>query len=116
MNSGGLFDISNLRCLSGALGSGVGETASVAFEVTVVHLTNPNGPISEEGVFLVSGLKEVEMVAHGGRVEVVHQHDNVRVVEDLVRVLSLEGMEGSEGGGDRLVVRKDPPASIESVR
>ena len=116
MNSGGLFDISNLRYLSDAPDDGVGETASVAFEVTVVHLTNTNGSVSEEGVFLVSGLKEVEMVAHGGRVEVVHQHDNVRVVKDLVRVLSLKGMEGSEGGEDRLVVRTDPPASIKGVR
>ena len=97
VNNGVLFDISNLRHLSDTLNDGVGETASVAFEVTVVHLTNTDGSIGEEGVFLVSGLEEVEMVAHGGRVEVILQHDNVRVVKDLVRVLSLEGMEGGEG-------------------
>ena len=35
------------------------------------------------------------------------------VVKDLVRVLSLEGMKGSEGDGDQLVVRTDPLAGIE---
>lgn len=62
--------------------------------MTVVDLADANGSIGEERVFLVSGLEEVEMVVHGGGMEVILQHDNVRVVEDLVRVLSLEGVEG----------------------
>ena len=53
------------------LDDGVGETASVVFEVTVVHLTNINESIGEEVVLLMSSLEEAEMVAHGGRVEVV---------------------------------------------
>jgi hypothetical protein len=44
----------------------------------------------------VSGLEEVEMVVQGGGVEVVLQHDNVWMVEDLVRVLGPEGIEGGE--------------------
>jgi hypothetical protein len=46
----------------------------------------------------VSGLEEVEMVVQGGGVEVVLQHDNVWMVEDLVRVLGPEGIEGGERG------------------
>jgi hypothetical protein len=64
--------------------------------VTVVHLADANGSVGEKRIFFVSGLEEVEMVVQGGGVEVVLQHDDVRVVEDLVRVLSLEGMEGGE--------------------
>ena len=90
-----MFEIGNLRHLSDTLNDGVGETASVAFEVTVVHLTNTDESINEEGVVLVSGLEEVGMAVQSGRAEVVLQHDNVRLVEDLVRVLSLEGMEGA---------------------
>ena len=81
------------------LDDGVGETVSVAFEVTVVHLINTNEPIGEEGVFLMSGLEEVEIVVQSGRVEVILQDDNVRIVEDLVGVLSLEGMEGARVRG-----------------
>lgn len=86
MSGGVLFDISNPRRLSDILDGGVGETDSVAFGVTAVHLTNANGSVCEEGVFM-SGLEGVEMAAHGGKVEVVLQHDNVRVVEDLVGTL-----------------------------
>ena len=45
----------------------------------------------------MSDLEEVEMVIHGGGMEVVLQHDDVRVVEDLLWLLGLEGMEGGEG-------------------
>jgi hypothetical protein len=59
--------------------------------VIVVDLADTDGTFNEEGVFLVSGLEEVEMVVHGEQVEVVLQHDDVRVVEDSVRVLGPEG-------------------------
>jgi hypothetical protein len=96
MNNRVLLDISHLRHLPNALDDGVGETTRVALEVTVVHLTDANGSISEERVFFVGGLKEVEVVIHDGGVEVVLQHDDERVVENLLGMLSLEGMEGGE--------------------
>ena len=96
MNNGILFDVSDLWHLPDTLNDGVGETTSVALEVTVVDLADTNGTFDEEGVFLMSGLEEVEMVVHGGGVEVVLQHDDVRIVEDSIRVLGLEGMEGGE--------------------
>jgi RNAse (barnase) inhibitor barstar len=102
VNNGVLFDVSDLRQLSDALDDGVGETTSVPLEVTIVHLADANGTLCEERIFLVSVLEEVEMIVEGGRVEVVLQHDDVRVVEDLVGVLSLEGMEGGEGEGGPL--------------
>ena len=37
VNNGVLFDISNLWHLSDTLDDGIGETASVAFEVTIVR-------------------------------------------------------------------------------
>lgn len=96
MNNGVLFDVSDLRHLSDTLNNTVGESASIALEVTVVQLADTDGTVKEERIFLVSDLEEVEMVVHGGEVEVVLQHDNVGVVENLLRVLSLEGMEGGE--------------------
>ena len=91
-----MLDISNLRHLPDPLNDGIGETTSVALEMAVVYLADADGPVSEKRVFLVSALEEVEVVVHGGVVEVVLQHDDVRVVEDLVLVLGLEGMEGGE--------------------
>ena len=76
MNNGILFDISNLRHLFDTSDDGVGETTRVTPEVTVVHLTDTNGSISKERASLVSGLKEVEVVVHGGGMEVVLRHDN----------------------------------------
>ena len=70
MNDGILFDISNLRHLPNTLDDGIGETTHVTLETTVVHLTDTNGSVGEERVFLVSGLKEVEVVVHGGGTEV----------------------------------------------
>ena len=96
MNNGVLFDISDLRHLSDTLDDGVGETTRVALEIAVVYLADTNGTVGEERVFLVGGLEEVEVVVQGGEVEVVLQHDDERVVEDLVRLLNLEGMEGGE--------------------
>ena len=96
MNDGVLFDVRDFRHLPDPLNDGVGETAGVALEVTVVDLADANRAIDEEGVFIVSGLEEVEMVVQDGGVEVVLQHDDVRVVEDFIRVLRLEGMEGGE--------------------
>ena len=96
VNNGVLFNISNLRHLSDTLNDGVGETTGVALEVTVVDLADTNGSLGKERVILVSSLEEVEMVVHGGRMEVILQHDNVRVVENLFGVHSLEGMEGGE--------------------
>ena len=52
------------------LDGSIGEMASIAFEVAVVPLTNTNRSISKEGVFLMSGLGDVEIVVHGGKVEV----------------------------------------------
>lgn len=96
MNNGVLLNISDLRHLSYTLNDGVGETTGIALEVTVVHLANTNRTIGEEWVFLVSNLEEVEVVVYGRQVEVVLQHDDEGVVEDLLGVLSLEGMEGGE--------------------
>ena len=45
----------------------------------------------------MGGLEEVEMVVQGGGAEVDLQHDNVRVIEDFIRM--LEGMEGGEREG-----------------
>lgn len=91
-----LFDISDLRHLSDTSNDGVGETTGIAFEMTVVHLADTNGTIGEERIFLVSGLEEVEVVVHGRGMEVVLQHDDVGVVEDLLGVLSLESMKGGK--------------------
>lgn len=96
MNNGVLFNVSDLWHLPDSFDDGVGETTSVALEVTVVYLADANGPVNEKRVFLVSDLEEAEVTVEGRGVEVVLQHDDVRVVEDLVRLLSLEGMEGGE--------------------
>ena len=96
MNDGILFDVSNLRHLSDTLNDNFGETPGVALEETVVHLTDTNRTISQERIFLVSGLEEVEMVVHDRGVDVVLQHNDVGVVENLFRVLGLEGMEWGE--------------------
>ena len=97
MNDGILFDVSNLRHLSDTLDDGAGETPGVALEETVVHLADTNRTISRERIFLVSGLEEVEMVVHDRGVDVVLQHDDVGVVENLFRMLGLESMERGEG-------------------
>ena len=76
MDDGILFDVSNFRHLPNTSDDGIGETTRVALEVTVVHLTDTNGSVGEERVFFVSGLKEVEVVVHGGGMEVVFQHDD----------------------------------------
>jgi hypothetical protein len=94
VNDGILFNVGDLWHLPDPLDDGVGETTSVSLEVTVVDLADANGTVSEKRVFVVSALEEVEVVVHGGGVDVVLQHDDVRVVEHLVLVLSLEGMEG----------------------
>ena len=96
MHDGVLLDISNLRHLPDTLDDGVGETTGVPLHVTVVDLTNTNGSVGEKRVSLMSGLEEVEVVVDRGRVEVVLQHDDVRVVEDLLRLLSLKGVERGE--------------------
>ena len=96
MNDRVLFDVSDLRHLPDSLDDGIGETTGVTLEVTVVYLADTDGSISEKRVLLVSDLEKVEVVVHDGVVEIVLQHNNVRVVEDLVLVLSLEGMEGGE--------------------
>ena len=96
MHDGVLLDISNLWHLSDTSDDGVGETTGVPLHVTVVDLTTTDGPVGEEGVFLVNGLEEVEVVVDRGRVEVVLQRDDVRVVEGLVGLLSLEGVERGE--------------------
>ena len=44
----------------------------------------------------MSNLEEVEMVVQGGSLEVVLQHDDVRMVKDLVWMLGLESMDGGE--------------------
>lgn len=77
MNNGILLDVGDFWHLPDALNDGVGETTGVALEVTVVDLADTNGTLDEEGVFLVSGLEEVEVVVQGGGVEVVLQHDDV---------------------------------------
>ena len=66
-----LFDISNLQHLPNTLDDGVGETTRIILEATVVHLTDTNGSVSQERVLFMSGLKEVEVVVHGGGMEVV---------------------------------------------
>ena len=96
MNNGVLFDVCNIRHLPDSLDDGIGETTSVSFEVTVVYLADTDGSVGEKRVFLVSGLEEVEVVVHGRGMDVILQHDDVRVVEDLILVLSLEGVEGGE--------------------
>ena len=96
LNNGVLLNVSDLWHLPDSLDDGICEAARVALEMTVVHLADANGSIGEERVFLVSDLEEVEVVVHGGGVDVVLQHDDVRIVEHLVLVLSLEGVEGGE--------------------
>ena len=67
--------------------------------------------IFNEGVFLVSGLEEVEIVAQGGEVQVVLQHDDIQLVEDFIRVLgrrvwrekTREGTSASECHGKSTV-------------
>ena len=96
MNSGVLFDVGNLWRPPDVLDDGVGGTASIALEMTVVNLADTDGTLSEKRVLFVSGLEEVEMTIESASVEVILQHDDVRTVEDVVRVLSLEGMERGE--------------------
>ena len=100
MNNGVLFDVSDLWHLPDPLDDGVGETASVALEVTVIDLADPNGTVGEKRTLFMSSLEEVEMVVQGGGAVVVLQHDNVWMVEDLVGVLSLEGIKGASARGD----------------
>jgi hypothetical protein len=67
------------------LNNGVGKTTGVVLRVIVAGMADTNGTLNGEGMFLVSGLEEVEMVVQGRRVEVVPPHDDVRIVEDLIR-------------------------------
>ena len=71
----------------------------VALEVTVVDMAGTNKTFNGKGVFLVSGREEVEMDVQGEGVQVSLQHNDVRIVEDFIQVLSLEGMEGGECEG-----------------
>ena len=57
---------------------GIGETTSVALEVTFVYLADTNGCVGEKRIFLLSSLEEVETVVRDGGVEVVLQHYDVR--------------------------------------
>ena len=77
MNNGVLFDVSDLWHLPDPLDDGVGETASVALEVTIVDLVDANKTVGEKRTLFVSSLEEVEMVVQGGGVDVVLQHDDV---------------------------------------
>ena len=45
MNNRVLLDVSDLWHLPDALDNGVGESAGVALEVTVVHLADTNGAV-----------------------------------------------------------------------
>ena len=99
VNDGILFDVSNFWHLPDSSDDSVGETTGIAIEMSVIYLADTNGTISKKGVFLVSGLEEVEVIFNGGGVEVVLQHDDVRVVENFVLVLGLEGVEGGEREG-----------------
>ena len=47
----------------------------------------------------MSGLEEVEMAVQGKRVKVIPPHDDEQIIEDFIRVLGLEGTEGSEREG-----------------
>ena len=96
MSDGILFYVSNLWHLPDSFDDGVGKTTGVAIEMSVIYLADTNETISNKGVFLVSGLEEVEVIIDGRGVEVVLQHDDVRVVENFVLVLCLEGVEGGE--------------------
>lgn len=86
-HDGDLSDISNNWHLSDTLRDGVSAT-SVALQVTVVYLTDTNELVGEEGVLVMSGLEEVEVVVHDGGVKLVLQHENVRTVEDPCQDLS----------------------------
>jgi len=77
VDNGVLFDVSNLWHLPDPLDDGVGETTGVALEVTIVDLADTNGTVGEKRIFFMSSLEEVEMVVHGGGVDVVVQHDDV---------------------------------------
>ena len=77
MNNGVLLDVGNLRHLPDPLDDGLGETTSVALQVTIVHLADPNGSVGGKRVLLVGGLEEIEMVVQGGGVQVVLEHDDV---------------------------------------
>jgi len=96
VNNGVLLNVGNLWHLPDPLNDGLGETTSIALQVTVVHLADAGGSVDGKRVLLMGGLEEVEMVVQGGGVEVILEHDDVRMVEDLVWVLGLEGMEGGE--------------------
>ena len=73
--------------------------------MTVVHLADANGSIGKESVFLVNDLEEVGEVVHSGGMEVILQHDDVQVVENLVWLFGLEGVEG--GKCERRLLRRD---------
>ena len=91
-----LFNVRDLWRLPDSLDDAVGETASVTREIAVVHMADPNGPVSDKKIFLMSGLEEVEVIVHRGCGEFVLQHDDVGVVDHLVLVLNAEGVEGGE--------------------
>jgi len=57
---------------------GIGETTSVALEVTFVYLADTNGCVGEKRIFLLSSLEEVETVVCGGGVKVVLHHYDVK--------------------------------------
>ena len=77
MNNGVLFNVGNFWHLPDALDNGVGEAASVALEMSVVHLADTGRTLSERRILFVGGLEEVEMTIEGRGVEVVLQHDDV---------------------------------------
>ena len=100
MYNGISFDVSDFWHLPDTLNDGVGKTTGAVLKVAVIGLVGVGGTLSKEGVFLVSGLEEVYTVAQGGGVQVILQQDDVRSVEDFIRVLGLESMEGANARGD----------------
>ena len=65
LNVGGVsteLDASNFWHLPDTLNDEVGETTGVVLEVIVVDVADTNGTFNGKGVFLVSGLEEIEIV------------------------------------------------------
>lgn len=79
-----LLDILDLRHHTKLVDGVLGEATGVALDMAVIHLTDAGALVSGKAGFGVDSLEEVEMVVHPRRVEVVLQHNNIRVIERLV--------------------------------
>jgi hypothetical protein len=111
-----LLDVRNLWSHPEHLEHTLGESTSVPVDMAIVDLLD-TGDLPEKRVGPIDILNEVQVVEHGIRVDIVFEHDDVRVVDSAIRVITRKegrktrgrgGAWGSGDGGDAEDSRQDP--------